>query len=202
MKQVGPVFSTLVVWNSHPKTTSLSFRHLTRYGGEMAVKVTTKQPNSKMCFVCGLENSFGLKSRFYELENEDILAVFRPANEHQGYPGRLHGGIAATILDETIGRAIMIRQSHDIWGVTVEFSMKLKKPVPLDDEIRVRARVTKDGRRVFEGSGEILLSDGRVAIEASGRYMKMDINKITDTDFSGDNWRIFSHPDDPDKVDF
>jgi acyl-coenzyme A thioesterase PaaI-like protein len=166
----------------------------------MDLEVTAKQPNSKMCFVCGLENSFGLKSCFYELENEEILAVFTPAKEHQGYPGRLHGGIAAAILDETIGRAVMVKQSHDIWGVTLDFSMKFKRPVPLDGEIRVRGRITKDSKRIFEGSGEIILSDGTVAIKAVGKYMKMDINNITDTDFSGDNWRTFPHPADPQKV--
>ena len=95
-----------------------------------------------MCFVCGLENRYGLKSRFYELENGETMAVFQPAAEHQGYPGRLHGGLAATILDETIGRAIMPFYSHDIWGVTVDFSMRLRKPVPLDREIRVFGRIT------------------------------------------------------------
>ena len=166
----------------------------------MDVEVTAKQPNSKMCFVCGLENSFGLKSRFYELENEEVLAVFTPAKEHQGYPGRLHGGIAATILDETIGRAVMVRQSHDIWGVTLDFSIKFKRPVPLEDEIRVRGRITKDSKRIFEGSGEIILADGTIAIQATGKYMKMDINTITDTDFSGDNWRVFTDPADPEKI--
>ena len=103
----------------------------------MKLQVHAKQPNSKMCFVCGVNNAFGLQSRFFELENKDLLAIFTPAEEHQGYPGRLHGGIAAAILDETIGRAIMVQYSSDIWGVTVDFSMRFKKPIPLDGEIRV-----------------------------------------------------------------
>ena len=64
----------------------------------MRLKVLKRQPNSKMCFVCGLDNKFGLKSRFYELEDNQLMAIFTAAEEHQGYPGRLHGGIAATIL--------------------------------------------------------------------------------------------------------
>jgi len=86
------------------------------------VNVTDKQPNSKMCFVCGRENDFGLKSRFYELENNEIMAVFMPSDEHQSYPGRLHGGVAAAILDETIGCAALKHKSLDLWGVTVDFS--------------------------------------------------------------------------------
>lgn len=154
-----------------------------------------------MCFVCGLHNTFGLKSRFYELENGEIMAIFQPSSEHQGYPGRLHGGIAATILDETIGRAIMQRYSDNIWGVTVDFSMRLRKPVPLDREIRVIGRIVSDGKRTFEGTGEILLDDGTVAIEGKGKYLKMDIEKIADFDHEAEEWRIINSPNDPMEVD-
>ena len=163
----------------------------------MRLAVTGKQPNSKMYFVCGLENSIGLKSRFYGLENGELLATFSPAKEHQGYPGRLHGGIAAAILDETIGRAVMLKHSDNIWGVTVDFAMRLKRPIPLDGQIRVLARITKDTRKTFEGSGEILLDDGTAAITATGKYLKMDIDTITNADFVEEAWDIIEDCDEP-----
>lgn len=168
----------------------------------MDIKIVKKQPNSRMCFVCGLENGFGLKSRFFELEDDRLVALFRPAQEHQGYPGRLHGGIAATILDETIGRAIMLRGSDNIWGVTVDFSMKLRKPVPIDEEIRVVGRIVGETRRSFQGEGEILLADGTVAVEGKGTYLKMDIEKIADFDHQGADWRVIARPDDPAFIHF
>lgn len=167
----------------------------------MRVNVTRKQPNSRMCFVCGMNNRFGLRSRFYELEDGQLMAIFQPADEHQGYPGRLHGGIAATILDETIGRAIMVSHSGDIWGVTIDFSMKLRKPVPLDGEIRVLARIVSEGNRFFLGEGEILLADGQVAVAGSGKYLKMDIEKIAEFDHEGEDWQTVSLPEDPDFVE-
>lgn len=154
-----------------------------------------------MCFVCGVENSFGLKSCFYELENDELLALFTPAPEHQGYPGRLHGGIAATILDETIGRSVMIKYSQNIWGVTVDFSMKLRKPIPLNGQIRVVARITRDRTKMFEGSGEILLEDGTPAITATGKYLKMDITTITDADFENEAWEVLRDTGDPETVE-
>lgn len=154
-----------------------------------------------MCFVCGMNNSFGLKAKFYEMEDGQLMAIFQPADEHQGYPGRLHGGIAATILDETIGRAIMVKHSGNIWGVTIDFSMKLRKPVPLDGEIRVLARIVSEGRRFFLGEGEILLGDGQVAVAGSGKYLKMDIEKIAEFDHEGEDWQTVSLPDDPDFVE-
>jgi acyl-coenzyme A thioesterase PaaI-like protein len=167
----------------------------------MRIAVTGKQPNSKMCFVCGLNNSFGLHSRFYELEDGRLAAVFRALEQHQSYPGRLHGGIAATILDETIGRAIMVHRRDSIWGVTVDFSMKLRKPIPLAREILVLARIVSEGKRSFEGEGWIMLPDGQVAVEGRGRYLKMDIEKIADFDHQGDAWRVVPSPLDPHVLD-
>ncbi|MBA7592560.1 hypothetical protein ES708_34747 [subsurface metagenome] len=95
---------------------------------DMKRKITGKQPNSKMCFICGLKNDMGLKAAFYETEKNELIAVFKPDQGHQGYPGRLHGGIAAAILDETIGRTVTIGKDAELWGVTLEFSIKYKNP--------------------------------------------------------------------------
>ena len=143
---------------------------------------------SRMCMVCGRDNPWSLKARFYELENGELLGLFQPLEEHQSYPGRLHGGIASALLDETIGRAVGITDP-DAWGVTVELNVRFRKPVPLDREIRAVARISKDSSRLFEGSGEIVLEDGTVAIEASGKYLKMPIDRIADGDF-GDEWFV------------
>lgn len=160
--------------------------------------VVRSQNISRMCVVCGRENASGLHARFLEVEGGEVVGLFTPAEELQGYPGRLHGGIATTMLDETIGRALNITD-EDAWGVTIELNVRFRKPVPLEHEVRVIGRVTKDGGRIFEGSGEILLDDGTVAVEATGKYMRLAIDRITEGDFSAD-W----FPDDretPDRVE-
>lgn len=167
----------------------------------MRLRVTRKQHNSRGCLVCGLENSSGLAARFYELENGDLLALFTPREEHRGYPGLLHGGIAAAVLDETIGRAVMVAHPEESWGVTVELSVRFRKPVPIGGEVRVLGRLTRDARRFFEGTGEILLADGRVAAEATGRYMRLPLRKITDAADEGEEWRVTPLPGDPVEVE-
>ena len=144
--------------------------------------VTAAQNVSRYCMVCGRDNDSSLKARFYELENGELAGVFTPLAEHQSYPGRLHGGISSALLDETIGRAINATQP-DAWGVTVELTVKFRKPVPLDEDVHAVARITRDRGRLFEGSGEIVLADGTVAVSATGRYMKLPIDKIADGDF-------------------
>lgn len=154
----------------------------------MTFKVTGKQHISKNCLVCGIHNDFGLKTKFYETENKEVIAFFTPHDKLQSYPGVLHGGISATILDETIGRAIMTIYGQDSFGVTVELNVKYKKPVPLGVELKVVGRITSDKGRIFEGTGELLLPNGEIAVSATGKYMKRDIHQIAQKDFLSDEW--------------
>ncbi len=140
-------------------------------------RIVAAQNVSRMCLVCGVDNPYGLHTRFYALEGGELLGVFTPGVEHQSYPGRLHGGISSAILDETIGRAILIAHP-DVWGVTAEFTVRYRAPVPLEGELRAVARITRDTRRLFEGTGEIVLGDGTVAVEARGKYLKMTLDEI------------------------
>lgn len=166
----------------------------------MEYEVKKKQPNSKKCLVCGLKNEFGLQAQFYELENDEVVAIFKPLEEHQSYPGRLHGGIAGAILDETIGRAIMIKDEN-LFGVTVELNLKYKKPVPLNEELRVVGRITKDSSRLFEGTGEILLKNGDVAVIGYGKYLKIPISKMAEFDVEEQEWKVSSSNNDPVKIE-
>ena len=151
----------------------------------MAPTVRAAQNVSRMYMVCGQENTAGLHARFFELDSGELAGVFLPREEHQGYPGRLHGGLASTILDETIGRAINVTDPS-AWGVTVELTVRYRKPVPLDGEIHAIGRITKDSGRLFEGTGEIRLVDGTVAVEATGKYLRLPIDKIAEGDFESE----------------
>ena len=166
----------------------------------MKHKVRKKHQNSKSCFVCGLKNNFGIHTAFFELENNELVAVFTPGEKHQSYPGRLHGGIATAILDEIIGRAIMI-ENENIWGVTVELNVKFKRPVPYDVELKVVGRITEQNKRFFFGNGELILPDGKVAVTASGKYIKLPLDKIADFDHEEQEWKVVPKKNDPTGID-
>ena len=163
----------------------------------MEHKIIRKQHNSKMCFVCGMKNTFGLKAFFYETEAKELIAVFKPTEEHQSYPGRLHGGVASAILDETIGRAILINHEEEVWGVTVEFKTRFIKPIPINEELKVIARITTEGNRIFEGTGELKLSNGETAAVGEGKYVKLPLDKIADFNREENEWRVISSDNDP-----
>jgi acyl-coenzyme A thioesterase PaaI-like protein len=167
----------------------------------MKYNITGKQPNSKMCLVCGMKNPFGLKSFFYETDTKELIAVFKTLDEHQSYPNRLHGGIATAMLDETIGRAILMHHNEEIWGVTLEIKTRFKKPIPLDSELKVIGRITKENNRFFEGTGELILSNGEVAATAEGKYLKLPIDEITDFDREENEWRVIRSDNDPESIE-
>jgi uncharacterized protein (TIGR00369 family) len=149
-----------------------------------------KQPTSRMCFVCGESNPAGVHVRFYEQDDGSVLARFTPREQHQGYPGRMHGGVITAVMDECVGRAIMIKHGETIWGVTAELNVRFRKPVPLEVELTVLGRITNEGSRLFEGTGELYLPDGTVAVEAAGKYVKLDIAKIADFDAEQEEWYV------------
>ncbi len=167
----------------------------------MKYKITGKQPNSKMCLVCGMKNRFGLKSFFYETETKELIAIFKPREEHQSYPNRLHGGIATAMLDETIGRAILMHHNKEIWGVTAEIKTRFKKAIALDSELKVIGRITREGSRFFEGTGELILSNGEIAATAEGKYLKLPLDEISDFDREENEWRVIQSEDDPESID-
>ena len=154
-----------------------------------------------MCFVCGEKNDFGLHAKFFETDDNQLVAVINPSEQHQGYPGRMHGGLAATILDETIARSICNGKDEQIWGVTVELKTRFRKPVPLGMELKVVGRVTSEGSRSFEGTGEIVLPNGEIAVSAEGKYMKMRIGNIADDQNLDDEWFFADSADDPTEVE-
>jgi uncharacterized protein (TIGR00369 family) len=129
----------------------------------------TKQPGSRMCFVCGVDNPIGLHLDLW-MDGEQVWTEFTPGQQHQGWPGVLHGGIMATLLDETMGRVAFLR--HE-WMVTVKMEVTYRKPVPLEQPLKITARAEewRSGRMI--ALGQILLPDGSVAVEARGLYLRV-----------------------------
>jgi acyl-coenzyme A thioesterase PaaI-like protein len=167
----------------------------------MEFEIVRQQYNSKNCIVCGLENRLGLKTRFYETATQEVIAVCTPLPEHQSYPNRLHGGISSALLDETIGRAICCGAPDMIWGVTLDLSVKFRKPVPYGSELKIVGRITVDEGRIFEGSGEIYLPDGEVAVTAHGKYLKVSLDKITDSNFdTSGEWGLLAEESMPARI--
>ncbi|MCZ7543717.1 MAG: PaaI family thioesterase [Anaerolineae bacterium] len=148
------------------------------------------QPNSKHCFVCGLENPAGLKLRFFNSADGAVRATLTVADHFQSYPGIAHGGILATVLDEAMGRAAMVADPNRFL-MTLKMEIRYRQPVPTAQPVTVAARIDADRGRRLEASGQVILSDGTVAVEARGLLAEMPSEMVAGFDAEAEGWMVY-----------
>ena len=165
------------------------------------MKVVSKQTNSKMCIICGLENQIGLKGSFYNLEDGSVGAIFTFKEEHQSYPERVHGGMISALLDELAGRALWVTDP-ELFGVTTTMSVKFRKPVPYGVELFGKGEIIKRSGRLFTATAKIVDKNKTVLAELEGNYIILPASKIVEnTEFSKEEDVNFVVPDDVTEID-
>ena len=122
------------------------------------------------------EDPLGLGLRFRldrSTEPPRLLARFDPRPDHRGPPGFLHGGVAASVLDETMASLSWAVEGRP--SVTARLELRYRRGVPLDGSpVRVEAwRVREGKRRVQKVEARIVLADESVAVEATGLFVEV-----------------------------
>lgn len=143
------------------------------------MKVIGKQRNSRMCFICGMDNLIGLRAQFYNMEDGSVMTPFVFRKEHQSFPERVHGGLAATMIDELGLRAMWAKdQSEESFGVTMSLSVKYRKPVPYDEELLARGIVVKESPKFVTIDAGIYDREGRLLVNGEAVYIKLSPEQI------------------------
>ncbi len=143
------------------------------------MNVVQKQRNSKMCAVCGLDNRFGLRAPFYSMEDGSVASVFRFREEHQSYPGRVHGGLITAMLDELGLRALWAKEGGEFtYGVTLSLETKYRKPVPYGADLIGRGAVAKESGNFLTAECTISSAEGTVLAAATIKYLKLTPQQI------------------------
>ena len=121
------------------------------------------------CFACGQENPIGMQLDGFRLSEDGwVEADFAPRPDYRGAHETLHGGIAATAIDEILVWAGIV--SEGVLSVTGTLDLKYRRPLEVSDQIVARGRVEeRRGRRMII-SGE-LQSEGRAAVQGRGLYL-------------------------------
>jgi len=125
-----------------------------------------KQPNSRTCFLCGRQNDVGLKMTWYnDHEAQQIRATLTVPDHFNGYPGFVHGGITAALIDETAGRALLLDGDSDRLMVTLKLEVRYRQPVPTGEPLTVIGWVVRQSATRAKVAAEVRLADGTVAAE-------------------------------------
>lgn len=127
-------------------------------------------PNYEGCFICGHASPRSLDLRFF-LEGEAVVARLQTDASHAGYPDRVHGGILAALLDETMGWAPSVRFGR--FCVAVELNVRYLKPAPVGALLVVRGKVAGEERRLWEATGEVRSEAGVVYARGRGKYFPL-----------------------------
>jgi len=150
-----------------------------------------KQPGSKMCFVCGLENPAGLKIHFYETEPGVVEATYTAPDHFQGYPGILHGGIVATILDETSGRALMGDPENARLMYTAKLEIKYRQNVPVGKPLKIVGKAIESRRRLARGWAGIYDESGMLLAEATALLIDLPQDALDSMDADEIGWKVY-----------
>ena len=153
-----------------------------------------KQPNSRMCFVCGLQNPAGLHLAFYEdheVNPKQVHAEVLIPNRYQGYPGVAHGGILAAILDELAGRAVLIGGSDEDLMMTLKMELRYRLPTPTETPLTGVGWITQHRENRARAHGELRLPDGGVSVEAELVLMRLpgDVDQLWESERP--YWKVY-----------
>lgn len=136
------------------------------------------------CFACSPWNPRGLKMEFWE-DGDDIVSLWHPSPDYQGWSNTLHGGIQATLLDEVAGW--YITRKLQTAGVTTNMNIRYRHSVPIGDDLTIEIRVhLKEMHRnlaLLEGS---ISYEGKVCTTAELTYFTVSHEKaVSDFYFTG-----------------
>jgi acyl-coenzyme A thioesterase PaaI-like protein len=149
-----------------------------------------KQPNSYHCFICGRKSPVGLKMSFFTTGPGQVEAEHVVPDVYQGYPGMVHGGVVAAMLDETAGRSVM-SEGREHFFMTLKLEIKYRQMVPTETLLRITGRLDSLRGRRATAHGEIRLPDGTLAAEADVLLMKMPDEMLEGVDLEALGWQVF-----------
>jgi acyl-coenzyme A thioesterase PaaI-like protein len=153
-----------------------------------------RQPNSKHCFICGMENPVGLHLHIYETAPGEVESTYTAPDHFQGYPGVLHGGIVGAIIDEISGRAQMGSDPmNPRFMFTAKMEVKYRKNVPIGKLLKIigkagklRAKSAEAWAGIYDAETNELLAEGNTLLidVPADQFDKSRLNEL--------GWKVYT----------
>ncbi|KAF8060710.1 mitochondrial protein [Lyophyllum atratum] len=98
-----------------------------------------------------------------------------------GHDGIIHGGLLATLLDETLARTA-IANLPDKVGVTAQLTLNYRAPTRADQFVVIRTFLEEAKGRKVTVSGRVEHLDGTVLVEAKATFVQPRYAKLLNTE--------------------
>lgn len=135
----------------------------------MTENTNERLPNSRGCFACGAENVSGLGLEFYR-DGDLVYADVTIPGAYRGYEGVAHGGMVALLLDEVMGWAANCASRGAT--ATGELNVRYRQPTPVDEPLRIEARVVRARNPLFMVEGALKKLDGTTCATGTAKLLK------------------------------
>lgn len=133
------------------------------------------------CFGCAPDNASGLRMEFYE-DGDEVVSIWHPQPQFQGWIDMLHGGIQAVLLDEICGWTVF--RKLQTTGVTSKMETRYLKPVSTNDShLTLRARVWEVRRNLVTLEAGLYSEAGVLCTQAVCTYFTFPKEKAAEMGF-------------------
>ena len=152
-----------------------------------------RQPNSRSCFICGMENPVGLHLHIYETAPGEVESTYMAPDHFQGYPGVLHGGIVAAIIDEISGRAQMGSDPMDPrFMFTAKLEVKYRRNVPTGKPLKILGRAGKSRSKSAEAwAGVYDAETNELLAEGNTLLIEVPADQFNKSRLSELGWKVY-----------
>ena len=126
---------------------------------------------------------------FFTTENGQTRTELSIPAVYEGYPGVIHGGIVAAILDEVGGRSQM--EAFTRFMVTAQLNVRYRKPVPSKTPLVVIGNAGERKGRVAYAQSEIQAVDGEVLADAELVLVDIPEEELREFDLEALGWKVY-----------
>ena len=126
---------------------------------------------------------------FFTTENGQTRTELSIPAVYEGYPGVIHGGIVAAILDEVGGRSQM--EAFTRFMVTAQLNVRYRKPVPSKTPLVVIGNAGERKGRVAYAQSEIQAVDGEVLADAELVLVDIPEEQLREFDLEALGWKVY-----------
>ena len=133
------------------------------------------------CFGCAPNNEHGVRMEFFE-DGDEIVSIWKPETQFQGWLNTLHGGIQSVLLDE-ICAWVVVRKLQTT-GVTSKMETRYRKSISTNDShVVLRAQIKEVKRNIVIIDAKLYNNNNELCTEATCTYFTFPQEKAKEEMF-------------------